>query len=143
MWRDKVNRIIKEKNISIKSISEAVLLSEQTTRRILSGKSPNPSVYDVLNIGGYVGLSPLELFAETNSVLGDKTHLQYQEELDESKAQITALMTQIELLSEEIALLKVENVTLKSQIDMLSFKIESKDEMLSVYRAVIDKYIKN
>ena len=139
MWRDKVNERIKEKNISIRLMSEAVLLSEQTTRRILSGKSSAPSVYDVLNIGGYVGLSPLELFAETNSVIGDKTHLQFQEELDQANAQITALRTQIEMLSEEMTALKVENVTHKSEIEILRLKLEMKDEMISLYRSVIDK----
>jgi transcriptional regulator with XRE-family HTH domain len=145
MWREKIIEAKKSKNITTKMMSEKVRLPEQTITRILSGKTETPRIDSVLELGASVGLSPAELFAETTSVLGDKNLITLQEELDQTNAALTALQSEFALLSEENTDLKVKNVTLTAEIDLLRLKLEHKEEIIRLhnrYNSYIDSLAK-
>lgn len=146
MWRDKVNEARKAKNITIKMMSEKVRLPEQTITRILTGKTATPRIDTVLDLGASVGLSPWELFSETTSVLGDKTLIMLQEELDQANAALTALQSEFAVLSEENTGLKLEKVSLQAEIDLLRMKLEHKEEIIALhnyYNSVVGGYKTN
>ena len=145
MWREKIVDAKKAKNITTKMMSEKVRLPEPTISRILSGKTETPRIDTVLDLGAAVGLSPWELFSETTSVIGDKNLITLQEELDQSNAVLTALRAEFMTLSEEVTDLKVKNVTLQSEIDLLRLNLEHKDEIIRLhnrYNSYIDSLAK-
>lgn len=133
MWRDKIIEAKKAKNITTKMMSEKIRLPEQTITRILSGKTGTPRIDTVLDLGESVGLSPWELFSETTSVLVDKPLVMLQEELDQANAALTALQAEFALLSEEATDLKLKNVTLQAEIDLLRMKLEHKEEIIALH----------
>ena len=133
MWREKIIEAKKAKNITTKMMSKKVRLPEQTITRILSGKTETPRIDTVLDLGASVGLSPWELFSETTAVLSDKTISLLQEELDKTNAALTALQVEFATLSEEATNLRVKNVTLQAENDMLCVKLELKEEIIRLH----------
>lgn len=133
MWREKIIEAKKAKNITTKMMSERVRLPEQTITRILSGRTSTPRIDSVLDLGAAVGLSPSDLFAETTSVLGDKNLVTLQEELDQANAALAALQAEFASLSEENTDLKVKNVTLNAENDLLRLKLEHKEEIIRLH----------
>lgn len=141
MWLDKIIDAKKENNITTKMMSDRVHIPEPTITRILKGKTEFPRIDTVLMLGESVGLSAMELFAETTSFLGDKNIVALQEELDVANGTVEALRTEITALSEENTNLKLEIVALTAEIDMLRMKLEHKEEIISLhnyYKALID-----
>lgn len=140
MWREKITEAKKAKSITTKMMSEKVRLPEQTITRILSGKTEAPRIDTVLDLGASVGLSPWELFCETTAVLSDKNMSLLQEELDKTNAALTALQTEFTSLSEEATDLRVKNVTLQAEIDLLKMQLSHKEEIIALhnyYKALI------
>ena len=79
MWRDKINEAKKAKNIRTKAISDITHIHEKAISRMLSGEAKNPCVDDVLAVGAAVGLTAIDLFFETETVLGGKSLVELQE----------------------------------------------------------------
>ena len=141
MWLDRIIEAKKENNITTKMMSERVHIPEPTITRILKGKTEFPRIDTVLMLGEAVGLSAMELFAETTSFLGDKNIVALQEEIDVANATVEALRTEIVALSEENTNLKVKNVALAAENDMIRMKLEHTEEIISLhnyYKGLID-----
>ena len=141
MWLDRIIEAKKENNITTKMMSERVHIPEPTITRILKGKTEFPRIDTVLMLGEAVGLSAMELFAETTSFLGDKNIVALQEELDIANGTVAALRTEIGSISEENTNLKVKNVSLAAENDMLRMKLEHTEEIISLhnyYKGLID-----
>ena len=65
-----------------------------------------------------------------------------QEKLDQANAALSALQTEFASLSEEVTDLKLKNVTLQAENDLLRIKLEHKEEIISLhnyYNSVIMK----
>ena len=139
MWREKIIEAKKSKGITTKMMSEKVRLPDQTITRILSGKTETPRIDTVLDLGAAVGLSAWELFSESTSVLGDKNLVMLQEELDQANAALSALQAEFASLSEEATDLRIKNVTLQAENDLLKMKLEHKDEIISLHNYYIGK----
>lgn len=139
MWREKIVEAKKAKGITTKMMSEKVRLPDQTITRILSGKTATPRIDTVLDLGASVGLSPRELFSDTTSVLGDRNLASLQEELERAEATIAALQSQYASLSEETTDLKVRNVALQAENDLLKMKLEHKEEIIRLHNYYISK----
>lgn len=133
MWREKIIDAKKAKNITTKMMSEKVRLPEQTITRILSGKTETPRIDTVLDLGASVGLSAWELFSDTTSVLGDKNLSALQEELDQANAALSGLQAEFASLSEEATELKVKNVSLQAENDILRMKLEHTTEIIELH----------
>ena len=133
MWREKIIEAKKAKNISYQMIAESINRTEQTIKRILASKTETPRIDTVLDMGAAVGLTPEELFSETTSVLGDKSFLELQDELNKIKYELETMQTQYTSLSVELTDEKMRNVSLQAEIDMLKIKLEFKDEIIAVH----------
>ena len=131
MWREKIIEAKKAKNITTKMMSDKVRLPETTITRILSGKTPTPRIDTVLGLGEAVGLSAIELFAESTLVLADKNLEEFEKELTKAQAAITAL-------AEENAELKTKNLELIGEISGYKIQLDVQNEMLTLYRRVFD-----
>lgn len=131
MWREKIIEAKKAHNITTKMMSEKVLLPEQTIARILSGKTATPRIDTVLDLGASVGLSAMELFAETTSFLGDKKLAELQAEVERLTAENKRLIDINEELNDKIRVLIMDNKTLDIKLDM-------QKETISLYRIILN-----
>ena len=127
MWRERIIEAKKALGVSTKYMSERTMhIPERTIIRLLNGETDNPYVDTVLEVGASVGLSPQEIFSETNLILGDKDLATLQADLDMANAEKDILVTEITMLKDKIACLTAEN-------DMLKREIEHKEELINLH----------
>ena len=128
MWREKIIETRKANNITIKMMSERTPshIPEETIVRILKGKTEFPRIDTVLELGESVGLSPLELFAETTSVLGDKNVAMQQDEIERLNAEI-------ELLTAKNSILETKVSASTAEIELLRRELQHKEELLALH----------
>ena len=117
-------------------MSERSNIPVNTIKRILNGKTPNPYISTVLDLGKSVGLSDIELFAETSVVLGDSNLADLQKELNVAKDLVASLTVEVARLKDENVDLRDKNVSLTTQISAL------KDEIISLYKEIISLHNK-
>lgn len=134
MWRDKINEAKKAKNIRTKTISDITHIHEKAISRMLSGEAKNPCVDDVLAVGAAVGLSALDLFFESETVLGGKTLVELQEQADKQAVEIELLRTELATANTDNAALRAEICSLTAEIDILKLKLRYQEEILETHR---------
>lgn len=123
MWRDRILEAKKAKGITTKSMADFTGMTEKTVGRMLKGETREPYVGNVIMLGASVGLSPLEIFAETGLVVGSQ-------DLAAAQAEAESLTAELAELTLEVARLKGENAALVAKNDLLELKIEHKDELI-------------
>lgn len=139
MWRERIIEAKKALKISTETISKRTLhIPERTIIRLLNGETDHPRIDTVLEVGAAVGLSPQDLFCETNLILGDKD--------------LATLQAELEAVKAERDLIAVENDMLKKKIDVLTTELEllkkelaHKEELIALhnyYKAHIEQLIK-
>lgn len=124
MWLDKILDAKKTQNITVKMMTAKCCLPEETITRILTRKTKNPRIDTILSLGASVGLSALELFAETTLVVSDKN-------LETLQDEIELLKVDYERVLSENAVLADKNATLKEKIEIL------KDELIATHNYYI------
>ena len=136
MWRERIIEAKKAQGISTKTIAERTLHHpERTIIRLLNGETDNPYIDTVLEVGAAVGLSPQELFSESNLVLGEKDLATLQSELEVVKAERDLLATEKSILTDRVA-------SLTTELDFLKMKLDHQDEIIKLhnyYQALIKK----
>ena len=127
MWRERIIEAKKELGVSNKTMSERTMhIPERTITRLLNGETNNPYVDTVLEIGASVGLSPQEIFSETNLVLGNKDLATLQADLDMVNAEKDILVTENKILNDKI-------VALTAEIDLLKNELKHKEEIINLH----------
>ena len=108
MWRDKVveKRVLLK--VSNKYIADYAHVSEKTIIRLLSGETLFASVDLVLKVGEAVGLSAVELFNETNAIVGNDELLALQERLASAEIELAKVKSELGELTHSNELLKVQ-----------------------------------
>ena len=135
MWNERILEAKKAQHITSKIMSERTHghLPERTINRILSGETQNPRIDTIIELGAAVGLTPQELFADTNVVVAT-------ENLVEIKDNVGVVQAERDLLQVENEMLKSKNAALTSEIELLKTEIQHKDELLALhnyYKSVI------
>ena len=131
MWLERIIEAKQRQNISSQTMSERSRIPVNTIKRILNGKTPNPYITTVLDLGESVGLSVVELFSETTVVLGDHNLANLQKELDSVNSLVAPLTAEVARLSDENAGLRNEVVSLTSENSAL------KDDIISLYKEIL------
>ena len=127
MWRERIIEAKKAQGVSSKTMSERTMrIPERTIVRLLNGETSNPYVDTVLEVGASVGLSPQEIFSETNLVLGNKDLATLQADLNIANAEKDILVTENTILNDKIA-------TLTAEIELLKKDLEHKDEIINLH----------
>jgi transcriptional regulator with XRE-family HTH domain len=135
MWRERILESKKAQKITPKTISDRTggHLPERTVSRILSGETPNPRIDTIIELGTAVGLSPQELFADTNVVAATETLAEITENINVVEAERDLILTENEML-------KAKNAALTAENELLKNEIQHKDELLALhnyYKTVI------
>ena len=129
MWRD---RILQEKarlGKTSKAMSESTKghLPERTISRILAGETENPRIDTIIELGASVGLTPQELFADSNVVVATET-------LAEVKETANVIEAERDLISVENDMLKTKVSALTSELELLKRELMHKDELLAFHK---------
>ena len=136
MWLERIIEAKQRQNISSQTMSERSRIPANTIKRILAGKTDNPYITTVLALGASVGLSAMELFAETTSVLGDNDLATLQKELDLANNTVKSL-------TEEVARLTDENGALRDKVVSLTTQNSThKDEIIALYKEIVSLHNK-
>lgn len=132
MWRERIIEEMTAKNISKKTMAERMETTEKTVSRLLSDKSKSPYITTVLEAGAAVGLSPIELFAETGLIVGSETLAKLQTDIDRLNNEVSLLQAELAIQKDKVCILTTEN-------DMLRMKLEHKEEIISLHNYYIKK----
>ena len=136
MWLERIIEAKQRQNISSQTMSERSNIPVNTIKRILNGKTPNPYISTVLDLGKSVGLSDIELFAETTVVLGDNNLASLQKELDAARNTIASMTAEVDRLT-------MENTELKNKVVSLTTEVSThKDEIISLYKEIVSLHKK-
>ena len=130
MWLERIKEAKEAQGITTKDMADRMRLPKETITRILNGKTKNPYITTVLEMGEAVGLSPWELFSETGLVLGKSNLKELQEELDDTRAQL-------ELVRIACDVKENENAALLAEITLLKKELQHKEELLAVHNYYI------
>ena len=139
MFRDRIKEEKKKLNISSKSMSERSMMHipEETISRVLSGKTVDPGVSVVLDLGATVGLAPYEIFMCSTLASEFKAFLALKSKSEETETERISMLAENERL-------KQINATLSNKIEVLEAKLTLKDELLELhnsYRSHIEPLI--
>lgn len=137
MFRDRIKEEKKRLNISAKSMSDRsrLHLSEEAISRILSCKTKDPGVLEVLDLGETVGLLPYEMFMDATLAAEFKAFLELKSKSEETEAERIRIIAENENL-------KTINTALSQKIDTLELELAHKDELIKLhdfYRNYIGK----
>lgn len=135
MWNERIIEAKKAQNITPKMMAERTHghLPERTINRILSGETPNPRIDTIIELGAAVGLTPQELFADTNILAAT-------ENLVEIKENANMVEAERDLTIAENEMLKAKVSALTTEVELLKKELQHKDELLALhnyYKSVI------
>ena len=128
MWNERIIEAKKAQGITPKMMSERTRghLPERTITRILNGETPNPRIDTIIELGAAVGLTPQELFADTNVLVATETLAEVKETAEVVEAEKDLALRELEALRAKTAAQEVE-------IALLKEKLQHKEELLAVY----------
>lgn len=128
MWNERIIEAKKAQGITPKMMSERTRghLPERTIVRILSGETPNPRIDTIIELGAAVGLTPQELFADTNVIAATETLAEVKETAEVVEAEKDRALAELEMLRSKAAAQETE-------IALLKEKLQHKEELLAVY----------
>lgn len=126
MWLDNLKELKKAKGISSKQIAEQTNLPERTVVRIFSGDTPNPYLDTLHRIVVVLGGSLDDILADSKTVVGNKSLVTMQEEIDKLKEDIAALTDENVMLNDKL-------ITLSNENDVLKTTLKHKEEIIKVH----------
>lgn len=135
MWNERIIEAKKAKGMSTKTMSEKTLghLPERTITRILSGETPNPRIDTIIELGAAVGLTPQELFSDTNAIAATETLVEVKETLAEVKENAEVVEAEKGIAIAELEMLRAKSAAQEKEIALLKEKLQHKEELLAVY----------
>lgn len=128
MFRERIVEEKKKLGITAKSMSERSRLHtpEETISRVLSGKTADPGVNTVLDVGETVGLAPYEIFMDSTLAAEFRAFLELKSKSEETEAERIRIIAENEDL-------KIINTTLSQKIEKLEMQLQHKDELLELH----------
>ena len=128
MYRERIAEEKKRQNLSARTMSDLSRLHilEETISRFLSGKTNDPGVNTVLDLGETVGLKPYEIFMDATMAAEFRAFLELKSKSAETEAERVKMIAENEEL-------KITNAGLVDKIRVLEMQLVHKEELLKVY----------
>ena len=126
MWLQVLKDFKEKSKKTIKQIAMETNLPPRTIERIFLGETPNPTIATLVPIARVLGTSIDELFAETNAVISSQMIIDLQNTINELKSEN-------ELLIADNNLLKLENASLNTRIELTETKLKYSEKLLAVF----------
>ena len=134
MWLD---RIIEEKEklgLTPKMMSERIdgRLPEKTIIRIITRKTETPRIDTIIDLGASVGLTPMEIFADTCAVVAPVELVGIKETADVIEAERDLIQAENDILKSKLSAYEME-------IELLKNELRHKEELLAVHNFYIKR----
>lgn len=140
LWRNNLREMREKKGMSFKAIAEKENLSEKSVIRVFSGEAKSPGVDLVRRIIHAMNGSFSEVFSESSAVIVCENvgalqadYDRMTEELAQTKALVELREAERDLGLAEIAQLKNELATEKQKTDLLTLKLQHKEEIIALH----------
>lgn len=142
MWRERIIETKRAKGISTHTMSErsVLRLSRETITRILNATTESPGIDTVLDVAQTVGLSPWELFADPDALIAYQGFLTLRTEFEAIKDERDTLIGEIVALRNEITNLEDKTRSLEAKNDLLTMKLEHKEEVIALQKEIIGQH---
>ena len=101
-------------------------MPEETISRVLSGRTGDPGISTVLDIGDTVGLAPYEIFMDSTLAAEFRVFLELKSKSEETELERIRIIADNEEL-------KKTNATLSQKIEKLELQCEYKDKLLELH----------
>ena len=119
------------------TLAEKSNLPYDTVKRIVSGKTENPTLDTLDRLAVAMGKEIGDIVAGTRTVVGDKTMEELRNEITALSSEKETIKAERDLLSAENALLKEKSITQEKEIELLKLQVLNKEELLSVHNAYL------
>ena len=115
MFRERIIEEKKRLNITAKSMSERsrMHIPEETISRVLSGKTADPGVNTVVDLGETVGLAPYEIFMDSTLTAEFRAFLELRSKSEETEAERIRIIAENESLKIINTTLSQKSISLK------------------------------
>jgi transcriptional regulator with XRE-family HTH domain len=130
MWLDKLKEIKEERGMSTKQIAARSNLPDSTVKRIFMGDTDAPRVDTLRQIATALDTTLDELFAESGSILSNKTMVALQEENDRLASDLKRTIEELDIFKQQVTSLLAEKELLREKNDAL------KDQIIALYDKV-------
>jgi transcriptional regulator with XRE-family HTH domain len=130
MWLDKLKEIKEERGMSTKQIAARSNLPDSTVKRIFMGDTDAPRVDTLRQIATSLDTTLDELFAESGSILSNKTMVALQEENDRLASDLKRTIEELDIFKQQVTSLLAEKELLREKNDAL------KDQIIALYDKV-------
>ena len=131
--RERLNEVKKRLGITSKKMSErsTLRLPDETINRVLTGKTSDPGVSTLLDVGYTLGLEPYEIFMDATLAAEFKVFLELKSKSDETEAE------RIRIIAENESL-KITNAALTNRIEMSEIKLKCAAEVIKLKDKIIE-----
>lgn len=128
MFRERILEEKKRLNLSAKTMADTsrLHLPEETISRVLSGKTADPGISTVIDLGETVGLKPYEIFMDSTLAAEFKAFLELKSRSEETEAERIRIIAENEKLKET-------NTGLADRIRVLEMQLEFKEKLLELH----------
>lgn len=136
MWNERIIEAKKAQGITPKMMSERTHghLPERTIIRILNGETPNPRIDTIIELGAAVGLTPQELFADTNVIVATETLAEVKENLAEVKETLAETEENLAEVIESAEVVEAEKKLAVAEIDALRARVTAQETEIAVLK---------
>ena len=128
---------IKDNNGNRHILADRANLPYDTVKRIVSGKTENPTLDTLDRLAIAMGKDIGDIVAGTGIRVSTKTMEELQEELNIVVAEKETIIAERDLLLAAHAILKEKSITQEKEIELLKLQLLHKEELLSVHNAYL------
>ena len=133
MWYKNFMDAFEESGLSRHELADKANLPYDTVKRIVSGKTLNPTIDTLDRLSEALGKTLGDLLANTRTVVGDKTLEELQEHLTALATEHAKTVAERDIALAELTVQKDKVKTLAYEVEILNMKIAHKDELLAVH----------
>ena len=118
-------------------LADKASLPYDTVKRIVSGKTENPTLDTLDRLAEAMGKTLGDIVAGTGTTAGTKTLDELQNRINSLIIEKDNIIAERDLLLSRNALLEEKRITQEKEIDMLKLQVLHKDELLSLHNAYL------
>ena len=139
MWQENLLRLVEESGLTKHEIAERGNIPYDTVKRIIKGKTDNPTVETLISLARGLGCTVDDICVGTGAVIGTQRLVELQKMVDALTLEKETLIAEKDLIVAESTILKDKVATLTAEIDLLKMQLMHKEELLAVHNYYIIK----
>ena len=142
MWRENLLRLVEESGLTKHEIAERGNIPYDTVKRIIKGKTDNPTVETLISLARGLGCTVDDICVGTGAVIGTQRLVELQATIYSLTLEKESVIAERDLLLAQKAILEQNVATIATENELLKTQLLHKDELLAVhnrYLSLINK----